>query len=278
MAGQGISEAIIVDERGVTSAMWGARILRSAFQPVFAVASGRIEPVAQEALVRCFAGQRSVPVARFFAGIEPPSRLCVEGLIHELHVRNAAACLPVTTSIFVNFDPSLFCGPAEVRASLARIDDLVRALGIAPGRLFCEITEQECASDDALGAFVAAVRDHGFQVAVDDFGAQSSDMRRVAQLRPDIVKLDQRWLWRLMDTRPGRALIAHMAGEFTALGIATVFEGIEHGWQLDVAVACGAGMVQGFALAHPALAGDEPMLPGLASPVWTPEPRVASAR
>ncbi len=277
MAERPYSDPIIVDERGIASALAGAHVLKTAFQPVFSVKPGSIAPVAQEALVRCFAGERGVPVARFFAGIDRDQRLCVEHLIHRLHIRNAAACLPEASALFLNFDPSLFRDCAQVGAVLADLRGLTDALDIEPHRLVCEITEQESASDEALCGFVAALRGHGFRVAVDDFGAESSDMRRVAQLRPDIVKLDQRWLWRLMDTRPGRKLIAHMVGEFEALGITTVFEGIEHDWQLDVAVACGAGMVQGFALAHPALAGEEPILPGLAFAA-RPQPRAAAAR
>lgn len=76
-------------------------------------------------------------------------------------------------------------------------------------------------------------------------------MERVAALRPHIVKFDARWIARLMDTRPGFALLKVMVGEFSARGIGIVFEGIEESRQLELAEKAGADMVQGFVLARP---------------------------
>ena len=45
-----------------------------------------------------------------------------------------------------------------------------------------------------------------------------------------------------------------MVTTFADQGIETVFEGIEEGWQLQLAENSGASMVQGYALARPELA------------------------
>jgi EAL domain-containing protein (putative c-di-GMP-specific phosphodiesterase class I) len=45
-----------------------------------------------------------------------------------------------------------------------------------------------------------------------------------------------------------------MVRTFEEQGIRTVFEGIEEGWQLDLAEKSGASMVQGYVLARPELA------------------------
>ena len=42
-----------------------------------------------------------------------------------------------------------------------------------------------------------------------------------------------------------------MVTSFAEQGIETVFEGIEEGWQLELAEKAGASMVQGFVLARP---------------------------
>jgi EAL domain-containing protein (putative c-di-GMP-specific phosphodiesterase class I) len=42
-----------------------------------------------------------------------------------------------------------------------------------------------------------------------------------------------------------------MVSAFEQQGIKTLFEGIEEGWQLELAEQSGASMVQGFALARP---------------------------
>jgi EAL domain-containing protein (putative c-di-GMP-specific phosphodiesterase class I) len=67
------------------------------------------------------------------------------------------------------------------------------------------------------------------------------------------VKFDARWIRRLMDTGPGRALLAVMVSDFHEQGILSIFEGIEEDWQLDVADNVDADMVQGFLLARPEL-------------------------
>ena len=45
-----------------------------------------------------------------------------------------------------------------------------------------------------------------------------------------------------------------MVTTFAEQGIQTVFEGIEEGWQLELAERSGATMVQGYALARPEIA------------------------
>ena len=92
---------------------------------------------------------------------------------------------------------------------------------------------------------------HGFRIAIDDYGSANSDIARVKGLKPDIVKFDAQWITRLMETGPGFALLATMVAAFAEQGIATVFEGIEEIWQLELAEKAGASMVQGFVLARP---------------------------
>ena len=57
-----------------------------------------------------------------------------------------------------------------------------------------------------------------------------------------------------MESGPGFALLSTMVSQFAGRGISTVFEGIEEGWQLDLAERSGASMVQGYVLARPELA------------------------
>jgi EAL domain-containing protein (putative c-di-GMP-specific phosphodiesterase class I) len=41
-----------------------------------------------------------------------------------------------------------------------------------------------------------------FKIAVDDFGADDSDIQRVTDLNPDILKFDAEWVRRFTETRP----------------------------------------------------------------------------
>ena len=239
------------NDDGTTVGVWAGYTLKSAFQPIFAFCGSRLEIVAFEGLIRPFRDGRSVSPGDFFRCVPAGDRLHVETLTRTLHLLNAGTFLRPPAMLFVNFDPSVFIDRQLANAALRDMRLTLHEAGIDPRHVVCEVTEKRSASKQALCAFVEALRDHGFRIAVDDYGAEESDMERVAALRPHIVKFDARWIARLMDTRPGFALLKVMVGEFSARGIGIVFEGIEESRQLELAEKAGADMVQGFVLARP---------------------------
>lgn len=242
---------IVRQEDGTSIGVWGGYTLRSAFQPIFAFRDGKLELTAFEGLIRPFRDGEGVSPGQFFGLVPAADRLPVETLSRTLHLLNAAACLPRHASIFVNFDPSVFVERAVADAALREMRLVLHEAGIDPSRVVCEVTEKKSASEDALRAFVEALKNHGFRIAVDDYGADESDMQRINELKPDIVKFDAHWITRLMESGPGFALLSAMVSTFMAQGIVSLFEGIEEGWQLELAERSGAAMVQGYVVARP---------------------------
>jgi EAL domain-containing protein (putative c-di-GMP-specific phosphodiesterase class I) len=245
---------IIRQDDGTSVGVWGAFIIKSAFQPIFAFDRGKVRIAAFEGLARPFRGDQPLSPYNFFGLIPAVDRLHVETLTRTLHLLNAGACLDSAAMVFVNFDPSLFVERAVVETALRDMRLVLHEAGIDPRRVVCEVTEQTSASSEALDAFVQALRADGFRVAVDDYGAHDSDAERVRALKPDIVKFDAHWITRLMESGPGFALLHAMVTTFAEQGIETVFEGIEDSWQLELAERSGATMVQGYALARPEIA------------------------
>lgn len=262
-----IRSHIVREDDGTFSGIWAPFVLKSAFQPIFAFEGGKLSAVAFEALLRPFRdGEVLAPLA-FLNAIPTSERLLVEDLSHTLHLLNAASCLPESAAIFINFDPSVFVDPAVAEATIREMRVTLSETGIDPHRVVCEVTEKETVSQEALFALAASLRGSGFSIAVDDFGADDSDMGRINDLHPDIVKFDADWIARLMDSGPGYALLATMVSTFAEQGIRTVFEGIEESWQVELAEKTGVTMVQGFALARPELApADFSSLPQAAPP------------
>lgn len=242
---------IIRQDDGTAIGTWNDLTLKTAFQPIFAFDGGKLHVVAYEGLLRPFRDDEPVPPLEFFATVPASERLHVETLARTLHLLNAAACLDPVATIFINFDPSLFTERAIGESVLRDIRLVLHEAGIDPRRVVCELTEQKTTSQEALYAFVEALRANGLRIAVDDYGAQESDITRVRELRPDVVKFDAAWVARLMDTGAGFALLTALVDSFAARGIRTVFEGIEEDWQLELAEKSGAAMVQGFVLAQP---------------------------
>ncbi len=245
---------IIRHDDGTSTGVWGVYTLQSAFQPIFAFNHGKLSVAAFEGLIRPFRdGEPQSPMS-FFSVCPAGDRLHVEALTRTLHLLNAGVCLPDEASIFINFDPSVFTDRAIVDKALRDMRLVLHEAGIDARRVVCEVTEQKSASQETLNSFVEALRANGFRIAVDDYGADESDINRIKQLKPDIVKFDARWITQLMESGPGFALLTSMVASFEQQGIRTVFEGIEEGWQLELAEKSGASMVQGFVVARPELA------------------------
>ena len=245
---------IVRNDDGTSTGVWGIHVLKSAFQPIFAFEDGKLRVAAFEGLIRAFRDGEPVSPGTFFHGVPAVDRFHVETMTRTLHLLNAGAFLDPRTALFVNFDPSLFSDRAVVDVALRDTRLVMHEAGIHPSRVVCEMTEQKSGSRATLHLFVEMLRSHGFRIAVDDYGADDSDISRIDDLRPDIVKFDAKWISRLMQSGPGFALLKTMVSTFGERGIATVFEGIEETWQLEIAERCGASMVQGFVLARPELA------------------------
>jgi EAL domain-containing protein (putative c-di-GMP-specific phosphodiesterase class I) len=231
--------------------VWGLYQLRSAFQPIFAFSEGRLTPYAFEGLIRPIRNGEPLSPPAFFSTFTAVERFHVETLTRNLHLMNAAQCLGEKCAIFVNFDPSVFAEETLADSALRDMRLVLHEAQIDPQRIVCEVTENEFASDETFKGLVRALRDHGFRIAVDDYGADDSDMSRIQELLPDIVKFDAFWITRLMDTGAGIALLKAMVGEFENRGIRTLFEGLEEPWHVEVAETCGVSMVQGYALGRP---------------------------
>lgn len=99
---------------------------------------------------------------------------------------------------------------------------------------------------------LAEIRARGCLLAVDDLGAGYSNLKYIAELNPEIVKLDRELVAGVRhDTRQFRLLqsIARLCREMDAK---VVVEGAETVGELAVAEAIGADYCQGYVLARPA--------------------------
>lgn len=236
----------VSDQNGLT--------LRSAFQPLFAVRNSTLVPVAAEGLIRVFDMSERVSTGTFLKAASGKKREEVEALTRTMHIRNAQLLHPMMRRLFINFDPSVLGSPARFETTMNEIGKELLRAKIAPGNVVCEITEQKTMDISALKNFVYLLRARGYLVAIDDFGAQSSNAERVAALTPDIVKLDGYMVQEMMATPSGFLSLKQLIDEFRQQRIQVVLEGLEKSWQLILATKTQADFFQGFALAVPRIA------------------------
>jgi EAL domain-containing protein (putative c-di-GMP-specific phosphodiesterase class I) len=208
------------------------------FQPIVELATGR--QFAMEALVRCKIPEYERP-GNLFARAEMEKACGRLGrVIREVAFERADA-----KPLFVNIHPD------ELSSRwLVRPDD---PLCFHEGPLYLEITES--ATFEHYDLCVSVLKEvcsrTGALLVIDDLGAGYSNLKRMLDLRPEIVKLDLT-LARDLDKYPRqRTLVTQLVSLCRDLGSEVVIEGVETVEELKAARDTGAEYAQGFVLAMP---------------------------
>ena len=225
-----------------------AKSLDIHFQPIVDLRARRI--FAQEALVRC-----NVP------GLERPEALLRRATEEESMgrlgrmIRDATFSRVDSQRLFVNIHPE------ELSSRwLIRPDD---PLCLFEGELYLEITESAAFDYFELCANVLKeiCARTGAKLVVDDFGAGYSNLKRVVDLEPSIVKLDRALITGIDRNRRQQVLVEQLVATCTALGAEVVAEGIETEGEYRAVVDCGVRFGQGYLLARPAYPPPTPVVP-----------------
>ena len=221
---------------------------RLVFQPIVDLAASTI--VGYEALAR-FGESGTRGPAPYFAAADR----CGRGADLEAHLLGQAlatrASLPAGCFLAVNVAPHLLASPG-VCGLLRAEDDLTG--------LVLELTEHVPVDNlPALRRRIDGLRDRGALLALDDTGAGWSGLRQVAELRPDIVKLDKS-LVADVDVDQVKQGLVELVGQFVdRLGSRLLVEGVERFEELDTVLRLGVPLAQGWLLGRPA--GRFPDLP-----------------
>jgi EAL domain-containing protein (putative c-di-GMP-specific phosphodiesterase class I) len=221
--------------------------LTLAFQPIVDLAGATI--AGYEALSR-FPGTAG-PDVWFAAAADAGLGAELEALaIHKALA--AVPDLPDNTFLTVNVSPHLL-GADPVQDALATLPDLHRVV--------IELTEHTPVDDlSALQRQIAELRERGALIALDDAGSGYSGLQQMAELRPQIVKLD-RALVTDADTDPVRVALAEMVGEFAGrIDAWLLAEGLETADELAAFLRLGVPLGQGWVLGRPS-PGFAPLAP-----------------
>jgi EAL domain-containing protein (putative c-di-GMP-specific phosphodiesterase class I)/DICT domain-containing protein len=222
-----------------------AGAVRAVFQPLVELDSGVV--VGYEALARGPAGSRwESPAALFGAAYR-------ENLVPDLDWACRAAALTSALAgglapgltLFVNAEPASIGTPCPDHLLAA-----VRA-GQQSLRVVVEVTERAVAADPAgLLRAVAAARDTGCGIALDDIGADPASLAMMPFIAPDVLKLDLRLVQEQTTVDVARIVNAVLA-EAERSGAAVLAEGIETPQHVQIARAMGASLGQGWLYGRP---------------------------
>ena len=218
-----------------------------AFQPVVDIREHRIDT--HEALVRGPAGEGAGTV---LAQVNDTNRYAFDQACRVKAIEMATR-LGLEGSLNINFLPNAVYEPrACIRATL----DAAARTGFPLNRLVFEFTENESSPDEGhLLRIIEEYRRHGFRIALDDFGTAYSGLSRLANLKPDIIKIDRALVQDCDQDRMRLAILASLVALGAEVGIKVVAEGVERIGELEALRDIGLRYMQGFLFARPLFEG-----------------------
>jgi EAL domain-containing protein (putative c-di-GMP-specific phosphodiesterase class I) len=228
----------------------GDLILSSVFQPIFSLSHMRA--AGYEALLRAHDPfDRPVsPLEVFGNATRDGDLLQLDRLSQTMHLENFHALGCEREWLFLNVQPS---GLIDRRHSAGLLANL-RAMKIPPQRIVLEVLEQSSENIEKLADAVEFFRDQGFLIALDDFGCGHSNIDRVWQLQPDIVKLDRSMLTQNSRRAPLASLLGGLVALLHEAGKLVLVEGVETETEALLAMTCNADFAQGFYFGRPSVA------------------------
>ncbi len=208
------------------------------YQPIVHLLTGK--PFAYEALVRSRVPAFPNPPSIISAAIEEK----VAGRLGRV-IRELAADGCPDAPLFVNIHPSELDD-----AWLVRPDDPIFSHEHA---VYIEITESVPLTHFRFcHGVLREIRHRGAMLAVDDLGAGYSNLKYIADLNPEIVKLDRDLVAGLRASTRLHKLVKSIVRLCNEMGAAVVCEGIETYEEFAAARDAGAQFGQGYYFARPA--------------------------
>lgn len=238
---------------------FGGNRLDSVFQPIYSLSHRRI--VGHEGLLRAtnLSGKDISPmqVFRGEAGhISDSQAVFLDRLCRTVHLHNYRQEQSNQLWLFLNVSSQIinrrhYHSPFFV--------ELMASYGVSPKQIVIEIVEGVIPDARLLDEVIKFYRDAGCLIAIDDFGAEASDIERIWRVSPDIVKLDRKLIASAESNDKARRILRATVALIHECGSLALIEGVENREQAIIALDCNADLVQGFYYARPA---SEPLFEG----------------
>jgi len=186
----------------------------------------------------------------------------LDRVCRETHIENAARHLPGDSAILINFLPTAIYEPSFC---LRTTRGAARRARLDASRVIFEVVESEQVTDmDHLRRIIDEYRDAGFRAALDDVGSGYAGLTLLAELSPDLIKIDRELVVKARTSKMHRIIcnaltqIAHQSGK------RCLAEGIETAREYEIMLDIGVDLVQGYYFGkpspQPALTTDVPAI------------------
>ena len=243
-----LENLLSVSDSGIC-ARFGAHTLSSHFQPIYGLSVQRA--VGHEALLRS-RGDDGTPFSplALFSSLPGHTRPKLDQISHLLHLHNFLNMADRNNWLFLNMTPEMFLQAPKAPRELS-FGNLLAQLGFPAQQLVIEVLEEAVRDDAQFDSAVAYFRELGCLIALDDFGAGSSNFDRVWKIRPQIVKLDRSIIVQSASDKRIRRLLPQMVSLLHEAGAMVLAEGIETTDEAYIALDANVDFAQGYLFGRP---------------------------
>jgi len=223
------------------------------YQPIVRLQTGEIAGF--EALVRWQHSEQGLKFPDYFIGAVEATGLMVplgQWILREACRQAHAWYLQypheLGLSVTVNVSPKQFAHPELLR-------DLEAALaetGIDPSRLHLEITETAAMADpERTKRVLAAFKQMGVHICLDDFGTGHSSLARLRRFPVDILKIDRSFVMNMDKDEEAREIVRLIIDFAHTVGLRVIAEGVETAAHLSHLRNLGCDFCQGYYFSRP---------------------------
>jgi EAL domain-containing protein (putative c-di-GMP-specific phosphodiesterase class I) len=242
--------------------------LDSHFQPIYSLPHSRI--VGHEALLRAARedGTPVAPLTALAAARNESELVFADRLCRAMHLANYRSAVPAPDEncwLFLNVSTRVV---SQRRDFGLFFSNLLQSLGFPSRRVVVEILEGAVPDLALLADAVAWYQSLGCLVALDDFGAEASNIERVWRTSPDIVKLDRKLIAAAAASPRAQRLLPAIVALIHEAGSLALVEGVETPQQAAIALDSDVDLAQGFHFARPSawpVAGGDGGIPALSN-------------
>jgi len=220
------------------------------FQPIVSLKTGNI--FAYEALVRGIRTNSNVLITpnELFRKADQETvtrefdQLCRRKSLEQFSNFHSSS----SAMMFMNINTSIIDARSDENP---HINTITRQMGFDPQHIGLELIESKTEFPDDLINFANHYRESGFLIIIDDFGCEHSNLDRLIQIHPDIIKIDRSIVSGIENDTYRQSILKsiHSLSEMT--GSLCLAEGVETIAEIRMCHLLGVDLFQGFAIAYP---------------------------
>lgn len=237
-------QSMITEQSGRVSGWFNDLELKTVFQPTFSLPHKRA--IGFEANLRSSDSMgRPVSPQALFGPVENyPEISMLDMLCTTMHVRSFFTPAPPPHLLLINLHPEVLL---DFGNSAKFLGDLLSHYRVSAGKVMIDIPGSVLESPE-LDDAIAAYRQLGCLIAIDDFGVENANMDTIWHTNPTLVKIDRAMIARAVTDPRIRQMLPKAVSLLHEMGTLVMMEGIESEVEALIALDVDADFGSGFYL------------------------------